>query len=271
MAQRHRGRRVSSGFVLQWSVCTVTWFDAPDGYELFFNRDELTTRKPEISPQLRTREGVRFIAPADGDHGGTWIAVNEFGLSLCILNGSPAPGARPALTAEGRTSRGLLPLALVAAPDGASVAGALGRLDLEPYRPFALLALEPNGSVLLASWSLTALVIEPRAVVVQPVVSSSFCTREVRQSRAAVFRRIQAEPGEPLERHLRFHASHAPEAGPHSPCMHRAEAQTVSFSRVHVARSSIGFHYSGRAPCLGPPAGEPLRLARNPGSLAGGR
>lgn len=29
---------------------------------------------------------MRFIAPEDGDHGGTWIAVNQFSLSVCLLN-----------------------------------------------------------------------------------------------------------------------------------------------------------------------------------------
>ena len=68
-------------------VCTLSWFDAPDGYHLFFNRDERRTRRAEIPPAVRCRGSVRFIAPLDGDFGGTWIAANESGLTLCLLNG----------------------------------------------------------------------------------------------------------------------------------------------------------------------------------------
>ncbi len=76
-------------------MCTVSWRAARDGYDLFFNRDELHTRAPELPPALSERDGVRFLAPRDGDHGGTWLAVNEHGLTVCLLNDYANPW-RPA-------------------------------------------------------------------------------------------------------------------------------------------------------------------------------
>ena len=84
-------------------MCTASWLIEADGYELFCNRDESKMRQPAAPPALRERLSVKFLAPADGDFGGSWISVNEFGLSLCLLNFYPAvtQHASP-------TSRGLL-------------------------------------------------------------------------------------------------------------------------------------------------------------------
>ena len=53
-------------------------------------------------PAASERGGVRYIAPVDSDCGGTWIAANEFGVSVCLLNRGNGHGP---LAAE---SRGLL-------------------------------------------------------------------------------------------------------------------------------------------------------------------
>ncbi len=68
-------------------MCTVSWIHTPRGYELFCNRDEAITRESAFAPGAIDRNGVRVLAPLDGRHGGTWIAVNEFGLALCLTNG----------------------------------------------------------------------------------------------------------------------------------------------------------------------------------------
>ena len=98
-------------------MCTVSWLHQPAGYHLLCNRDEKRTRGVALGPRIQERAGVRFVAPADADFGGAWIAVNEFGVSLCLLNGSEAC---PRLV---RKSRGILLLDLIwsrAAADTAS-------------------------------------------------------------------------------------------------------------------------------------------------------
>ncbi|MBI4909752.1 MAG: hypothetical protein HY820_39405, partial [Acidobacteria bacterium] len=66
----------------------MSWLHDTDGYQVLCNRDEKKTRRKALPPVVNTRQGVRYIAPADGDHGGTWIAVNDRGLTLCLLNGA---------------------------------------------------------------------------------------------------------------------------------------------------------------------------------------
>ena len=62
----------------------------PGTFRLFFNRDERRTRRPAIPPAVHRKGDTRFIAPRDGDFGGSWLGVNEHGVSLCLLNGYAA-------------------------------------------------------------------------------------------------------------------------------------------------------------------------------------
>jgi hypothetical protein len=101
-----------------------------------------------------------------------------------------------------------------------------------------------------------------------PLVSSSFFTEEVRTSRVAVFRELNREGGVPLSAHLAFHRSHLPDRGPHSPCMHREDASTVSFSRVDVDAGAVRLHYVPHAPCRGLPEGPAAVLRRTVPSSA---
>jgi hypothetical protein len=73
-------------------MCTVTWVHDDEGYRLFCNRDELNTRTLAEPPKVFERDGVRFLAPRDPDFGGTWISVNEAGLTVCLLNGANIGG-----------------------------------------------------------------------------------------------------------------------------------------------------------------------------------
>ena len=97
-------------------MCTVTWCRTGVGYEIFFNRDERKTRKAARPPSIQRLHGTRYLAPADGDAGGSWIGANEFGVSLALLNNYPAAGREPA---PGRISRGLLLLSLMDAESAA--------------------------------------------------------------------------------------------------------------------------------------------------------
>ena len=74
-------------------MCTVTWVhEQAGGYHLFSSRDEKRTRSVALTPELYETSGVRWMAPLDPDGGGSWVAVNEFGFSVCLLNGNGTPG-----------------------------------------------------------------------------------------------------------------------------------------------------------------------------------
>ena len=245
-------------------MCTLTWHDEPGGYQTFFNRDERRERKPAIPPSVQRRGDTRFIAPLDGNFGGTWIAVNEFGLSVCLLNGFPPADLSAPTNRHDYTSRGHLTLTVIESPSAPRAAATLRELDLERFRPFVLVAFEPGDGGVLARWSGSSLELASGRPPLQPIVSSSFFTEEVRRNRLAVFRELQRECADwnPVELHLAFHRSHRPTAGPHSPCMHRPDASTVSFGRTQVDATHVRLHYTAGSPCRGTSPEPPIRLER---------
>jgi hypothetical protein len=240
-------------------MCTVSWVRDADGYELLFNRDELKTRAEALPPRESETAGVRWIGPLDPDGGGTWIAANEAGLTIGVLNGNRA--ADDALRAW--TSRGLLVPALAAYEDADGVAEALRRLDLAPYRSFRLLAISPGQPALVAEWDRPALAIDANAEARMPIVSSAFDESAVGRARRAEFARVAGNGPPTLERLLAFHRS--TEGGPSAftVAMERPEASTRSLTRVSVDALAVVMRYHPGRPDL-PAAETTITLARAP-------
>lgn len=130
-------------------MCTLTVIPTPSGPRLVHSRDERRTRAPAIAPAWRgLPSGRRAIWPTDPDAGGTWIAARDDGAVLGILNYNIPPNGRPAPT----RSRGAVIPALIDATDAAGAMEQLADLDLLATAPFRLLALDPDGSAMLAAW-----------------------------------------------------------------------------------------------------------------------
>ncbi|HTF89275.1 MAG TPA: NRDE family protein [Planctomycetota bacterium] len=231
-------------------MCTLTWLLRDDGYFVAFSRDERRTRAPATGPKLFERAGVKGIAPIDGEAGGTWIAVNEQGLTLALLNGYRFQGAQAQRADERRTwsSRGELALQFGDAASVAEVATRLSEFDLERYRPFELAAFDTAGAATLASWTGSTLITRELHGGDRPLVSSSFDDDGARVQRRAQYAKLVS--GEASEHELeRFHSSHAPSRGAYSPCMHREDAHTVSFTRVRVGARQVELLYQPLSPC----------------------
>ncbi|MEM7395559.1 MAG: NRDE family protein [Verrucomicrobiota bacterium] len=216
-------------------MCTVTWAQREEGYELFFNRDEQRTRPPAESPALRLIDGVEVLAPLDPPGGGSWLGVNRAGLTCGLLNFYDH-------AADNRVrqpiSRGRLLMSFLAGESLAAVRTRIEAEVLESYRSFILLALEPGAPARAWTWNGQELVEQP---AVPPITTSSFQTEAVVESRRAWYRKLT----DPLE----FHQSHQPEAGPFSVCMHREDAETVSFSHIVVTSETVTYRYFPVSPC----------------------
>jgi hypothetical protein len=193
---------------------------------------------------LEQREGVHYIAPIDGKYGGSWIAVNEYGLSVCLLNGTPRAGQF--------TSRGFLVLSLIAVRSAMEAMERLRQLDMKAYSPFTLAVLTPQCQTAIADWDGGQLRISDHGDARMPLISSSFDVETVRQKRSSEFENmVKSRGGVDEEMLVRFHASHASGPDAYSPCMHRPDAETVSFSRVRVAGEEVEFNFSPVALCRG--------------------
>jgi len=222
-------------------VCTLSFRIEPDGFELWFSRDERRSRAPALAPAVQAAEGLPFLAPRDPEGGGTWLTVNARGLALALLNDyatSPLRGGR-------LESRGALVLSLAAARGLDDAERRLGQRALAAFRPFELVAFAPGEAVRRFAWDGHALSIERG--VAGPFASSATAHADAREARRA---RFAASVRAPTSRALeRFHREHAPSRGPLSACMHRADAKTQSLARVRVSRSRVAMAYAPGSPC----------------------
>lgn len=237
-------------------MCTVTWgypgageAEAPPdgaGYYLFMNRDELWTRGEARPPRANDDGTTRFVAPRDADSNGTWIASNEHGLTVCLLNHYP-PGAvnQPDPPDPGYTTRGELPLRLMSARTVHGAEELLAEATLTQYRPFTLFLIAPSEPPLVLQWGGDR--IKRFASVRPPLVSSSFDSDRAARTRRQAYRQLvdTASP-EALEH---FHRSHEPARGPYSVCVHRDDGGSRSLTRVEVNRNAVRMTYEPLAPC----------------------
>ena len=224
-------------------MCTVSWFHTQDGYELFFNRDELRTRKRALPPRpLAGPSGIAMLAPTDADAGGTWIAANTTGLTVALLN-RYQDSADPT-TADSRRSRGLLVRDLADASNARQINKRLRSDRIEIYAPFTLLVVTPEDPGTMIFWNGRQLS-EP-CPATAPLASSGHDAVEVPASRRKLWAGLSK-----IDRVacLSFHRSHAPRPGAESPCMHRPEAHSVSLTHVVVDEQRISMAYADGPPC----------------------
>ena len=245
-------------------MCTLTWRQGEWGYEVYFNRDELRSRPAAFAPSLQltrntdslptAESSVAFLSPTDPVAGGTWIACNQTGITLCLLNGYLE--AETDAAHSGRRSRGLLVRDLA----GCTSRDLLPQLLAEQlarfrYSSFLLAVFAPNLSP--EGWSWNGHALDPRQVS-PPVVSSSWDQAGAEHYRRQIFNAL-TEAGDPQQL-LAFQSSHAEQPSALTPCMHREDARTVSLTRVQVSNRKVSMEYAPGPPCQ-EMLGSPLSLS----------
>jgi hypothetical protein len=222
-------------------MCTVSWAHGADGYDLFFNRDELHTRAPELPPIARELAGVDTLGPRDGDHGGTWLLANEYGLTICLLN-DYEPAWRRVPTP--RVSRGHLVLACAAARSHADVIAALQAQPLSRTLPFCLMALSLHEGPLLLGWQGAQLTRRRDGDGIPLLTSSSYAPEVVLPARMGRFwsfvRSVEDVRAENLSA---YHQQHDTSAGANSVLMRRSDACTRSTTHVRLDREGVWMRY----------------------------
>ena len=223
-------------------MCTVSFLPTRTGFRLAMNRDEKRARARAIPPEI-FRIGVhRAIYPHEPG-GGTWLAVNDAGLCLALINWH-----RIKREAEGKIeSRGGIIPQLIGASNGGAVGRVIRKLALDGVRPFRLIAIDSSRTVVTEwQWNLRRLKARRHLWRTQHWFSSGYDELEAEKQREKVcFGSSLGKTGS-LKK---LHSSHLPKRGPFSICMHRPDAATVSYSEVIVGAKRITFRYQPGPPC----------------------
>lgn len=226
-------------------MCSISWLFKTEGYDLFFTRDEQRSRSLAEAPCLNdTETGVRYLAPSDPQGGGTWIFINEHGLSGAVLNAYEVELAEPP---KGQLhSRGQLLRALAPANNLEQFAVSLSARTIDhTYPPCYLMAFCADGAFGFWLWDGQCLHnSEPPA---QPFfTTSSVMPSEVRAYRNERFaREIGTSPTTP-EALKRFHRDEAGPCTAFDVRMSRADAQSVSLTHVSCRPQICSMSYAPR-------------------------
>ena len=227
-------------------MCTISWLPSEDGYQVRMNRDERRSRSSGVPPQVIQIGGTKAIAPRDPEGGGTWIGVNDLGLTVALANvyppGPPSPPADP-------RSRGLLVLDALECPGGQAAMALVDQADHGRFQPFHLLAFEPGQPVLAAVWDGQALAYHHYERPGLVATSSSRDQRMAEEVRRGWFEAQAVSHGGYTGVLLdRLHRSRHPQPGPWAVSMERSDAATVSMSTVLVEADSVSFAYTPGPP-----------------------
>lgn len=231
-------------------MCTASWILEPTGYHVFFNRDEQKGRATALPPQrFAAQDDTAFLMPIDPVGNGSWIATNEFGLTLCLLNFYQGETPKGELI-----SRGQLVKSFAHYDSAEKLISDFEKLSYQEYAPFTLVVFDAQltafqGHVRALQWDGKTLV---DSLALPPLISSAVDAENVRHARRQLFAACNQKE-ESLNARLAFHHSHDPEKGHFSPCMHRDDAHTVSFTHIAVTNQSVEINYQEGSPCLGRP------------------
>jgi len=231
-------------------MCTVTVIARADGYTLGMNRDEKQTRAIALPPTRRPLGQRDTLFPSEPG-GGTWIGVNDTGLSFALVNWYSIPH----LGADPMVSRGQVVLRALALGSIREVEAALGTLPLDRMNPFRLIGVSAfPGVVSEWRWNLRRLERFDHPWQTATWISSGVDESGAQTARGKTFHEAlrQSSAGTP-DWLRRLHRSHRPERGPYSTCMHREDAATVSYTEVRVTRHAAQLKYTPGAPCCTKP------------------
>jgi len=228
-------------------MCTLSF--VPEGREFLvgMNRDELHSRPAAFPPRILETGGIEAIYPREPS-GGTWIACNDAGNLLALLNWHVDISGDTIVTP--RTRGSVIPR-LISCPTSRKALSALKSTHLTSLLPFRLIGVfRSEGIVHEWRWDRSNLTVLDHRWARRHWFSSSISDARATEER---LRAIESAAGlsSPLnEAWLRnLHSSHNPAPGPFSVCVHRSDASTVSCTMVRCGDRSISMGYLEESPC----------------------
>src|SRR5712671_6793698 len=197
-------------------MCTVSFIARRSGYALAMNRDEKLTRVAGLPPSKKIIQGRNVLAPSEPG-GGTWIALNDAGVTFALINWY----AITARVKRDSASRGMVVNAVSALDSPDAVSATLEKLPLAKINSFRLIGIFPAAQEIFQwQWDLKKLVRKKHRWKAQQWISSGFDEPVAQRVRSRTFRlALRQHSVGSLDWLRRLHRSHSPQAGPFSTCM----------------------------------------------------
>ena len=226
-------------------MCTLTVVTGDDTYVMVMNRDEKIVRSAGLPPEIHEFDGTKAFYPSDGD-GGTWLATNEYGIALALLNWNDIVLQS---TSARKRSRGHVIPALIDSRSLSDLHEVFGVSNFRGMMPFRLIGVFPSEQEIWEwRWDSVRLDFRVHAWEARHWFSSSLSDERAESLRGAACRvaRHQSDAGS-VRWLRRLHASHV--GGPFSLCVHREDVRTLSYTEVIVTSASVSMcHFRGN-PC----------------------
>jgi hypothetical protein len=229
-------------------MCTLTIVPLPNGnIRVAHNRDESRNRPQGLLPEIVETNSYRAIYPIDPTSGGTWIAVNERGLVLAILNGNPFPKMKY----QPRQSRGKLIPTLLGC-DSPSQALQLFEYSftLTDFAPFRLVVIHQQILVDIV-WDGKQSTMMNRLLGSMPLMftSSGLGDHLVDSPRRELFESMFATSQDKWSQTQdEYHRHFWPDREELSVCMTRKEARTVSLTIMELSPQQARVSYYPERP-----------------------
>jgi hypothetical protein len=211
------------------------------------NRDELRSRPIALLPQTQQFGQRRAVLPVDPASGGTWIAVNDAGLAMVLLNVNSKGKGEEILPP--RRSRGTIIPSLLHCNTLTSAVSQATALDAKHYAPFRLVFFDQQELAEVRSEEGHIRVVR-RTAITEPCcfTSSGLGDQLVEGPRRRLFAAFFGQTGDLIALQDRFHRHRWPERPDLSVCMSRADARTVSHTIVSLGRDAVTLTYHPDAP-----------------------
>jgi hypothetical protein len=222
---------------------------ASGAVRIAFNRDESRTRAVGLPPRVRQFGSRAAVLPTDPLSGGTWLAVNDAGLALAVLNVNPPDRARGA--PEPPRSRGAVIPSLLECDSPSAALVACERLNYREFAPFRLVLIG-GGLVADVRWDRRAPMAMSRLIGAPLLFTSSgLGDHLVEGARRELFEQLfAAEPRAWEAAQHAFHRHRWPGREHLSVNMSRDTAHTVSHAVIDLGATEAVFVYHAGAPDL---------------------
>lgn len=233
-------------------MCTVTVVPVRRSARLACNRDEQHSRPGALPPRIVAFGQRRAVLPVDPTSGGTWVAANDAGLALALINVNLAPGRGRDCTPQrpaAQQSRGAIISSLLACGALARVITRAQTLDATAYAPFRLVLASREELAELRSDRRRVWLVR-RTSLTEPhlFTSSGLGDHLVEGPRRRLFAECYRGAADWPSCQDAYHRHRWPERPHLSVSMCRADARTVSHTVVSLGPDRVTLTYQPDLP-----------------------